>query len=164
MTKPIFIAAILLASLTTTMELRGQELVVKNVRFTQRDDSSVIVNYDLIGDPSKKYTVKLSIYMPDTRETIPLEGQSLFGNVGKNVQTGRAKKIGWDLLKDNPEGLHGSDFVFVVDAYTQKGGDKLSWLFVWLAAVGGGTAYFLIPRSEDTELDLPEPPALPGVP
>jgi len=159
LSKSLFTGLIVL-TLTTT--LSSQELAVKNVRFKQGKDSTVVVSYDLIGDASKKYTVTLSLYMPDTKETVPLNQKYLFGDVGKNVRAGRGKKVVWDLLKDFPKGLHNEGFVFTVDVDAQKGGNKLPWIAGGIAAAGGTAALIaILSGSQQKAEELPFPPRLP---
>jgi hypothetical protein len=158
--KPLFIGLIVLAFANG---LRSQEVEVKNVRFKQGKDSKVIVTYDLLGDASKKHMITLSLFRPDTKETAPLNPKNLFGDVGKNVSTGRGKKIVWDLLKDFPKGLHSEGFVFTIDADAQKGGSKLPWIAGGVVATGGLIALIAewIADPSSTEQGIPLPPALP---
>ncbi len=147
--------------------LSAQKLTVENVRFQQRKDSKVVVAYDLIGDPKKKYTVVLSLYIPETKKWLRLAGKTVIGDVGKNVRPGRGKRIGWNLLTDIPDGLHGENFVFAVDAYVQREAKKWPLIISGLAAAGGGTALLLLSAGSSspqrTAPDLPGPPDLPGM-
>ena len=157
------VAAIILVFITS-VAARAQELSVDNVRFQQRRDSKVIVKYDLIGDPSNRYTIRVSLFDPRSRETVPLDWRQLYGDVGESVKAGRGRRIGWDLLKDYPKGLHGDGYVFVIDVFANKSSNSA---LVWggLGAAGAGAlVYWLLSsgsQNPNTEVDLPGPPALP---
>jgi len=163
--KIISIVTTLVVAFSAT-SLFAQRFTVENVRFQQRQDSRVIVAYDLKGDSKKKFTVFLSLYIPETKKWVQLGGSSLFGDVGKNVRPGRDKRIGWDLLADVPDGLHGENFVFAVDAYLQRETKKWPLIISGLVAAGGGTALLLLSGGSSTPQptppDLPGPPPLPG--
>jgi hypothetical protein len=162
--KSLIIAGLLFAA---TSNLTAQKLAVENVRFQQRKDSKVIVAYDLAGDSKKKYTVLLSLYIPQTKKWVRLAGRTVIGDVGRDIQPGRGKRIGWDLPADVPGGLNGEDFMFAVDAYLQREAKKWPLIVTGLAAAaGGGTALLLLSGgssgSSATLPDLPGPPDLPG--
>jgi hypothetical protein len=161
--KAIIILRLLITLFT---HLHASELRVENVHFDQQQDGQVVVLYDLIGRPGKKYTIILSLFSRDRQLMIPLTKGAVFGDVGKDISPGRNKQIRWDLLKDKPTGLYGNNFVFVVDAYSQQETRKSPILLGVLGAVGGGVT-FLILNSGSSKLaspgpDLPEPPDLPG--
>ncbi len=147
--------------------LYSQALAVDNVRFVQQANSRVTVTYDLVGDPAQKYNVALSLYLPDSKNTVALKQKNLEGATGKNVGAGRGQEIVWDLLKEYPRGLNGDGYVFVVDAFMQqKGGSKTTLILGGLAAAAGGTAYYLTTKDDKkkttTEPDLPGPPRPPN--
>ncbi len=143
--------------------LHGQQLAVKNVKFTQRADSKVIVTYDLMGSPSQKYLIELFLLTPDSEEKIPLSLMNLAGDVGMDVRAGKSKKIIWDLLQEFPQGLSGDDFVFKVEAVVQKGkSKKWPWITGGIAVAGGVAYYFLSrPKNSDLSTNFPNPPARP---
>jgi hypothetical protein len=134
---------IVLFLLVFTCALQGQEPQVQNVRFTQRVDSNVEVTYDLIGNPAKKYSVRLSLVKSGSRAAFPISKESLSGYVGEAVSPGRGLRILWNLPKDYPRGLEGEGFVFIVEVYEQRrGGSATPWLLGGLAA-GGGVAILI---------------------
>ena len=86
-------------------DLRSQEPKVFNVKFSQRPDSKVVVTYDLLGNTSKKYSIKLSLRRSGSRGQLPISSRSLSGAIGENVFPGRGLRIIWNLLDDYPLGL-----------------------------------------------------------
>lgn len=145
--------------------LPAQTLAVENVRFTQDDSVTVTVTYNLAGDPGKKYAVLLSLYIPSSRQKVPIPDGSLSGAAGPHVQPGKNLKIVWHLKKDFPKGLEGPGFRFIVDVYQERrAGLKWPWLVAGLAAAGGA-AVLLSGASRPAPpviTDLPAPPVLPG--
>jgi len=143
--------------------LYSQELAVKNVQFTQQSDSKIVVTYDLIGSPSKKYLIKLFLLTPDSDERIPLNLMNLTGDVGTEVRAGRSKKIIWDLPQEFPQLLAGDDFVFEVEADVLKGkSKKWPWIGGGIAVAGGAVYYFLSrPKDNVSSTEFPNPPARP---
>jgi hypothetical protein len=65
-----------------------------------------------------------------------------------------------------PDGLHGENFMFAVDAYLQREPKRWPLIISGLAAAGGGTALLLLSGGSSspqrTAPDLPGPPDLPG--
>lgn len=142
---------------------QAQSLGVENVRFSQEINSKVTVTYDLLGKPSEKYSVSLSVFIPQSRRKIPLTGSSVRGAIGGSVSPGKNLQIEWDLKNDFPNGLKGDGFRFIVDAYIQQKRSKWPWFMAGLAAVGG-TALLLSGSGSGAadHSDLPAPPSLPN--
>ncbi len=119
--------------------LKGQEKYpADNVHFHLSGDK-VVVTFDLLLPPGDDYTVRLSLQRSSS-DTFRLVPSHVEGDVGKGITSGGGKKIIWDIMKEYPEGIEGSDFYFVVTAERNSGGLP-TW--VWLA--GGGAAAALIP-------------------
>ncbi len=142
-------------------KLHGQDASVLNVQFTQRPDGWVEVTYDLAGDSSEKYTIKLSVAQSGSRTKLAMRRASLSGDIGEDISPGWGKKIIWNLPQDYPKGLAGDGFVFVVEAIEKGGGSKLRWVLAGLGAAGGGVVYFLLQDSDPPE-SLPTPPDFPN--
>jgi hypothetical protein len=144
--------------------IRSQALAVKNVRFVHQADNKVEVTYDLIGDPSKKYTVALALARSNYKKPFSLSRNNLYGDVGKNIRAGKGKRITWDLHKDYPNGLEGDGFVFVVDAQLQKGAGKWPWIMAGLAVASGSVGYFYIKQENEEKakssimIEVPDKP------
>ncbi len=150
---------IVLFLLAFTCALQGQEPQVQNVRFSQLADSKVEVTYDLIGNPAKTYSVRLSLVKSGSRAAFPISKESLSGYVGEAVAPGRGLRILWNLPKDYPRGLEGEGFVFIVEVYeTKKGGGATPWI-IGGTAVGGGIIAFLLGRNPPPP---PPPPPTTG--
>lgn len=118
-------------------KLHGQDASVLNVQFTQRPDGWVEVTYDLAGDSSEKYTIKLSVAQSGSRTKLAMRRASLSGDIGEDISPGWGKKIIWNLPQDYPKGLAGDGFVFVVEAIEKGGGSKLRWVLAGLGAAAG---------------------------
>lgn len=122
-------------------EVYAQKPQVKNVRFVDKD-KTIVVYYDLVGNFKKKYAVSLSL-SDDFGKTFKIKPVSVAGELGKNIKTGRNKKIYWSVKNDYPEGLSGEGFVFAVEAQLQKGGWKWSYYALGTVSVVGGVLYFI---------------------
>jgi len=121
-------------------EVFAQKTQVKNVRFVDKG-KNIIVYYDLVGNDNKKYSVSLSL-SNDFGKTFKIKPVSISGEVGKNIRTGRNKKIYWNIKNDFPKGLSGDGFVFAVDAQLQQ--RKNRWPIYLIPAVGaiGAVVYY----------------------
>jgi hypothetical protein len=139
-----FVSLVMMFSVSSSSAVFSQEPAVQNVRFTQRADSNVEVTYDLIGNPAKKYSVRLSLVKSGSRAAFPISKESLSGNVGQAVSPGRRLIIIWNLPKDYPRGLEGEGFVFIVEVFEPKRGSSAKpWIIGGLTAVGGGVAILI---------------------
>ena len=127
-------------------ETYAQKPQVKNVHFVDKD-KTIVVYYDLVGNYKKKYTISLSL-SDDFGKTFKIKPISVAGELGKNIKTGRNKKIYWSVKNDFPKGLSGDGFVFAVDAQLKKG--KTKWPFYVFPAIGaiGAVAYYSLQEKE----------------
>lgn len=132
---------------------------VRNVHF-ETTDKNIVIHYDLIGNPDKKYKVQVTL---KNEEFITFNYRPLntSGDVGEQVPSGENKMIIWDIGKEFPAGLEGESYYFVVDAEYVSGSIG-TWLLIAGAAVLGGGAALLL-RSNKTETappitsELPDP-------
>ena len=104
---------------------------VRNVSF-QVQGQKVHVSYDLAGEGV--YTVHLRL-LEDEGRTLTVQPRSVSGDVGKEVRSGKGKKIVWDALKD-VESLKGDDFIFEVTV----AGPRRIGKWVWITGAAAGTA------------------------
>ena len=124
--------------------LEAQDIDVTGVRFEERGDT-VIVRYELHGTPGKKYRVNL-LLSDNGGDSFTIHPSTLWGDVGRHVTQGTDKVIYWNVKRDIPQGLHGDDFVFAVDAAIQKnhglpyyiGGAVLVGSVVAIVSTSGG--------------------------
>ena len=139
--------------------LLAQEPAVQNVQFIQRADKKVEVTYDLVGKPSRKYAVKLSLVKSGSRGRLSMNQQTLSGDVGEGVSPGRRLRIIWNLPDDYPQGLKGEGFTFIVEVFEQqRGGSKWPWIGGGLAIAGGVVAYIILappPPTGSIIIDVP---------
>ena len=124
----------------TVSQIHAQDVMVRNVTFTQSDER-IIIRYDLEGKLDKKYKVNLSL-SDDYGATFRIIPKALRGNVGKNITPGDGKEIIWEMTRDYPNGLEGEGYVFAVDAELQKKSSKLLYYLLGGGAIGG-IVYFV---------------------
>lgn len=115
-----------------------------NVRF-QASDSKVVITYDLRGERDMHYRVSVFL-RKESDPSRSFKPKLVTGDVGENVTAGEGRQIVWDLRKEVPTGLEGSDYFFVVTAEKQSSG------FPWwtgAAVVGAGLISLLVLSSAD---------------
>ncbi len=143
----------LLLFLLAVNQTRAQDVDVKNVTFTQRNEA-IIIKYDLDGIPNKKYHVNISL-SDDYGVSFRIRPKSVRGDVGQNVTSGQGKEIVWDMTKDFPNGISQEGFVFAVDAKLQKSNKAIYYLLGGGVAVG--VTYFLLskPKKGSVSITIP---------
>jgi len=150
--------------LTKILGSTGQ--LVENVHYTV-DNGSVIINYDLLGIPNKKYkiTVELRKGSDSAFSYVP---RILTGDVGIGMFAGRNRQIVWALDQEFPDGLPGKDYYFVVHAVEINNNSKfLTWLGVGAAAVVATATYIIVSKKSYTQspfsqnVSFPPPPGRP---
>ena len=146
--KLIRCSLIMLLFLILCSILQAQDLQVKNVRFEDRENI-IVVHYDLQGKFGKKYNI--SLYLSDDYgRTFKIQPQDVLGDVGKDIEAGKYKKIIWNIKEDYPNGLNGDRFVFAVEAELQKGRKIWPYFLVGVAGVAGGVLYYISMSEEET--------------
>lgn len=90
-----------------------------NVKFVPHD-GKVLISYDLLGDPGETYRVGV-ILKKESDSTRSYKPKLISGAVGEGVLPGRDREILWDLSKEIPAGLEGSDYYFVITAEEEGG-------------------------------------------
>jgi hypothetical protein len=138
------------------------EVRVENVRF-EAFAERIDVYYDFTGSEDEDYEVTLSL-RKETDTLFVYKPKALAGDVGVGRFAGKNKRILWDLRKEFPKGLEGSDYYFVVSAkLVSKGSSALLWIGAAVVLGGGAAAYFLLAKkkTEEPEASLPSPPGRP---
>ena len=138
--KNILIYLFLLISVNV---LNGQDLKIKNVRFTDLGEK-IIIKYDLISDVNRKFRISLSLSDNGGR-SFRIHPNSVKGDVGKGIKPGKNKTIEWNLFKDFPDGLIGSNFIFKVEADYRKG---KSYLPLYAGGIGAGIMIYVFTREK----------------
>lgn len=87
----------LLSFLSLQTNLNAQD--IRNVEVVTSDEK-LIITYDLFGKKDASYQVDILFKSKDGSEIRP---KALIGDVGKNVNSGEAKTIIWDVYKDVDE-------------------------------------------------------------
>jgi hypothetical protein len=93
--KKIF--TLLLFTLFICITLLAQETKVKNIDL-EVVNNEVLINYDILNSmDSSEHRIDL-IFVDDTYEII--KPQTVRGDIGNNIQTGRRKTIRWNIMND----------------------------------------------------------------
>ncbi|MCK5148354.1 hypothetical protein KAR48_16475 [bacterium] len=135
--KCLYIVGLLL--LVSGSAVLAQTSIVKNVKFRQSGDK-IIIHYDLDGLAKKSYKVSLALSDNGGR-SFRIKPETLTGDIGGKVRSGKSKEIIWNMTTDYPRGLDGDQFVFAVDAEMKKG-SKTPLFLLGAGAVGGAVYYF----------------------
>ena len=122
-----------------------QQAKVQNVQFIMYG-YEVVINYDLLGDPSVKYNVRLMLRRggDPSYEYFP---KSLSGDIGTGRFVGEKKQIIWAIDYEFPKGLQGNDYYFVVQAENiEKKSDSqiLTWIGSGVAVLAAAVTYVII--------------------
>ncbi len=156
--------SLLLNAFPISIALARDKGRLENLRY-ELADGKVTIYYDIVGPKDKKYKVAV-ILRRDSYRTFRYKPKNLTGDVGTGRFAGRNRQIKWDILKEFPLGVEGSDYYFEVEVELLKGGiSPLIWIGASAALVGGGAAYFLLAKKEETapvvRVDLPLSPSRP---
>ncbi len=140
---------------------------VEDVRFSMYS-GIVIINYNLIGDPSAKYKIQL-ILRKGSDSAYVYFPKALSGDVGEGKFAGQSRQIIWALDQEFPEGLLGSDYYFVVHAEEMResaGSLLLTWIGSGVAVLVAAATYVILSNHKtgsgsSTTLGFPAPPGRP---
>src|SRR5690349_14703437 len=114
-TLAVVLAAVLLTQCGAPLPAYGQwRTSVSNVRF-QAEQSKVTITYDLAGSQEDEYDVGVTL-RKESDKTFKLVPADLQGDAGRGRFAGQHRKITWNLSKELPQGLAGSDYYFEVSA------------------------------------------------
>ncbi len=134
----------------------GEDLTVRNLRFEASGDV-IVVTYDMQGPDDEKFRISL-LLKKKSDSTFAVTPRIVSGDVGENVTCGSGKKIRWELLQEDPNGLEGADFYFRLNIEPMHEGGSPLWWIVGGAAVAGGAAYLILkPTTSTPEQGLPKP-------
>lgn len=168
----LLLVVLLLGVVGLTPVAYAQETDLRNISFQERG-KVIIVTYDLIGEAGEKYEVELYL-SSDGGSTYDYQPQAVSGDVGDDVRIGTQKRIQWNVLKDFPGGIQGSNYRFRLTA--DKQGGNAIWYVLGTGLIGGavGSAVMFLggggndgggnggdpPPSTPTA--IPAPPGPPG--
>lgn len=148
MNKSGFIKLTLLTLLLFSGLSQAQDKI--DVNFQSAGDK-VLINYFLHGDPDKTYDIK-TVLRKSGDPTFKLEPKDLSGDIGEGKFADRSCTIVWNMNKDEEARLEGEDFYFEVTANEIKEKSSWYWYVLGAAALGGGTAaYLLLNKDKSTE-------------
>jgi hypothetical protein len=140
---------------------------IENIRVQINGRSSVYIDYDLIGPTDQVYKVSISMRKASD-STFTYDPQTVAGDIGPDVFSGRNNRIVWSISKEFPEGIKEGEYFFVFSvesASTSSGGISLPVIVAGGAAVVGGIlALVLLSKKSDTPPSgsgFPKPPARP---
>jgi len=176
------VVAVVLWSLAWAMPSRafGQELArVENVRFDAMNDY-IIIYYDLVrggvGDSLnmeagrgaqgyKQYVVTL-VLRKERDAAFYFAPKYVGGEVGNGIPEGKNRTIRWNVAREFPQGLEGTDYYFEVKAEPFEPSTNITtWVIGGGAALVGGTVlYFLLSKEgppSSSSSSFPPPPGRP---
>ena len=140
----------------------SQQSKIQHVRFNMYG-SSVVINYDLLGDPSAKYKVSLVLRKGSDLSFVYFP-KELSGDIGIGRFVGQRRQIVWAISQEFPKGLEGNDFYFVVQAQEieQKTNSQiLTWIGSGVAVLAAA-ATFVILKNNKLETGSPTSSGLPS--
>ncbi|HYQ86218.1 MAG TPA: hypothetical protein VES59_03140 [Bacteroidota bacterium] len=144
----------------------GDDIRAINVKFTS-SENQIVIHYDLLAPADAKLEVSVRLRKESDRAFIYTPG-SLTGDVGPGIPPGLGKTIQWDIAKEFPQGLAGSDYFFEVNLSggEESGGSAvLTWIGAGAAVLGAGILAIVLSKNHS---EPPPPgssfPAPPGRP
>ena len=138
----------------------ADKIWVKNVRF-EPFAGEVIIYYDLIAPIGKEYKISV-LLRRDRYPSFSLKPKMLSGNIGKGHFAGRNRQIIWEISRELPRRLEGSDYHFVVNAEMVSGSKSLFWIGTSTAVLSaGGIAAYLFLFKKNGDSAWPVPPGRP---
>ena len=110
---------------------------VSNIRFETRD-TNVTISYDLAGPVDAEYTIVVSL-RKEGDAAFRYAPKDLRGDVGTGRSAGRNKKIIWNISREFPNGLEGTDYYFEISTEEASLSSHFGWLIGAGAAVVGAS-------------------------
>lgn len=137
---------------------------VSNIRF-ETNDNKVTLYYDLAASNNEEYTVAVLLRKESDR-AFRYAPKDLQGDVGRGHFAGKSRKIVWNISKEFPEGLEGSDYYFeIIAEEVSSSGNLVFWIGAGAAIVGGAVAAVILLSSSNTTSPaaggFPPPPGRP---
>jgi hypothetical protein len=134
--------------------LPAQEKI--DVSFEAGEDK-IFISYFLYGDENKTYDVNTVLRKSDD-PSFKIIPKNVSGDVGEGKFANRNCTIVWNMNEDEIARLEGVDFYFEVTADEIKEKSSWYWYLLGAAALGGGTAAYLL-LSKDKSTPIIEGPA-----
>ena len=158
---------VVLSLLVKTVSWAGSDDIrAINVKFTS-SENQIVIHYDLLAPSDAKLEVSVRLKKESDRAFI-YTPRNLTGDVGMGIPPGLGKTIGWDIAKEFPQGLAGSDYYFEVNLNggEQSGGsDALTWIGAGAAVLGAGILAIVLSNnhggSSNSGGSFPAPPGRP---
>jgi len=138
-----------------------------NVKFTA-SENQIVIHYDLLAPSDAKLEVSVRLKKESDR-TFTYTPRNLTGDVGPGIPPGFGKTIQWDIAKEFPQGLAGSDYFFEVNLNggEESGGGSaaLTWIGAGAAVVGAGILAVVLSKNHSepsgSGSSFPAPPGRP---
>ena len=152
----------LLVTEPVTPAFSREDISVKNVRFDVFG-GKIVVHYDLTGPTDRSYLVKVTVRRTQL-PTYEYSPRTISGDVGQGKFSGSNREITWEILREYPNGIEGSDFYFRVEATLLTPGSNLLYYLTGGAAAIGAAAYFIFIKksSVSDEGSFPQPVGRPS--
>jgi len=127
----------------------GDDMRAINVKFTS-SENQIVIHYDLLAPSDAKPEVSVRLRKESDR-AFTYTPKNLTGDVGMGIPPGLGKTIGWDITKEFPQGLAGSDYYFEVSLTggEESGGGSaaLTWIGAGAAVVGAGILAIVLSKN-----------------
>lgn len=120
-----------------------------DVSFEAGEGNKIFISYVLNGDASKTYEVN-TILRKSNDPSFKLIPEDLSGDIGEGKFANRKCTIIWNMNKDEEARLEGEDFYFEVTASEISQKSSWYWYVLGAAALGGGTAAYLLLNKDKT--------------
>jgi hypothetical protein len=138
-----------------------------NVKFTA-SENQIVIHYDLLAPSDARLEVSVRL-RKESDKAFTYTPKNLTGDVGPGVMAGLGKTIGWDIAKEFPQGLAGSDYYFEVNlsgAEESGGGSAaLTWIGAGAAVLGAGILAVVLSNNHsgpsNSGSSFPAPPGRP---
>ena len=122
-------------------------------------NGNVVVRYDLLGPAGRGFRVGI-VLLSKADPAYSYHPVNVTGDVGSVQDTGRDKRIVWEVAREFPQGLDTAKYFFRIDAEAAKG--RIStWVLIGGAAVIAGCAALVILSgsggTQQVVLELPDP-------
>ncbi len=139
--------------------------MVSNIQF-RAINGRILVSYDLAGPEEATYRVVLTL-KKGSDSTYSYTPRALSGDFGMGKFAGVGRQIVWQMDREFPQGLPGSDYFFLVRADLigkSSGPSMLTILGAGVAVIGGATAYFVLSGGQHKSAPSTPAPTLPPPP
>ena len=136
---------------------------LENIRF-EVAGRMVYIYYDLIAPSDRTYIVRVTLHRT-SNIGFEYKPVNVSGDVGPGVYPGVNRRIGWNIIREFPQGLEGEDMYFVVETdEPPSGGIPAGYFIAGGAVLIGGIVTAIILSNRSTKSAPPGPSGFPPPP